>query len=448
MSAPLYEHLRYYASENRISFAMPGHKNGRGLKKDLVSLDVTELPLTENLYHGGEYVREANRLLAKTYGAEESFILVGGSTAAIQAMICGALRRGDTLLASGDCHKSVINACALLGVKIRFFNKEIDTDFSVPTATDSISDYITEDIDAVIITSPNYFGVCSNIRRIAAECHEKKIPLLVDEAHGAHFPAYEMFPSSATAYADAVCQSAHKTLNAMNGAAYLHLCGKIIDRERVRRSITLFQSTSPSYVIAATADTARDEMKNVGWDRIYKLCADFRASASKAGLKVLDNDDMTRIVLNFSDYCITGFEVQSLLERSGIDIEMADLFNIVIIVTPANTMDEMRSLWWTILNILEKTPMRDVSIGTVPPPVCDGILNPADALARDWEEVNIERAAGRIACDTVVPYPPGVPVIFTGEKIRQEEIEYIQRIQRAGGEIDGLSDEGKILVVK
>lgn len=448
MSAPLYEHLRKYASENRISFAMPGHKNGRGLKSDMVSLDVTELNQTENLYHGGEYVKAANRLLAAAYGSDESFILVGGSTAAIQAMICGAVKRGGTLLASGDCHKSVINACALLGVKIRFFEKEIDSDFSIPTATNSVSEYLTPDIDAVMVTSPNYYGICSNIKRIAAECHEKHIPLLVDEAHGAHFIASDLFPSTAVTYADAVCQSAHKTLNAMNGAAYLHLCGKIIDKERVKRSITLFQSTSPSYVIAATADTARDEIKSIGWERIYSLCADFRASAKKAGLKVLDNDDMTRIVLNFSDYKITGFEVQSVLEQGGIDIEMADLFNIVLIVTPSNTMNEMRSLWWTILSILEKTPKRDVSIGTVPPAVCAETLNPSDALAGDWEEINIERAAGRIACDTVVPYPPGVPVIFTGETIRYEEIEYIQRIQTAGGEIDGLSDEGKILVVK
>ena len=447
MSAPLYEHLRKYAEQNRISFAMPGHKNGRGLRSGLVSLDVTELPVTENLYHGSEHMQNANALLSTLYGSDESFILTGGSTAAIQAMICGAVKKGGTLLASGDCHVSVINACALLGVKIRFFQKELDDDFCVPATTESIKDFLTSDIDAVIVTSPNYYGICSDIKAIADECHDMGIPLLVDEAHGAHFVSSDLFPETAVKYADAVCHSAHKTLNAMNGAAYLHLSGKLIDRTRALRALSVFQSTSPSYVIASTADTARDEIKSVGWERTYKLCLNLRDSAKKAGIRILDNDDMTRIVINFSDYYITGFEVRDILSRDGIDIEMADLFNIVAIVTPSNTVEEMRSLWWAVLEIIEKAKKKDVNIGTPAPPICTETLSPADVFAHDWVEIEFERAAGRVACDTVVPYPPGVPVIFTGERIRREQIEYVRQIEDAGGEINGVAD-GKILVVK
>lgn len=447
MSAPLYEHLRNYASQNRISFAMPGHKNGRGLRRDLVSLDVTELAATENLYHGGRYVNEANRLLAKLYGADESFILTGGSTAAIQAMICGAVKRGGTLLASGDCHQSVINACTLLGIKIRFFPKEIDADFSVPLGTETIEGLVSPDIKAVIVTSPNYYGICSNIKRLAIECHEKGIPLLVDEAHGAHFAAGG-FPTTAVQYADAVCHSAHKTLNAMNGAAYLHLNGKLIDRERVKSAITMFQSTSPSYVIASTADTAREEIENGElWKNTRELCESFRRAAANIGIGVLRNDDVTRIVLNFSEFMTTGYEVEKILSESGIDIEMADMFNIVLIVTPANTKDEMRSLWWTLLNIAENTPKRDNTIGITAPPILAETLNPSDAFWSEGEEIPLGRAEGRIAKNTVVPYPPGIPVIFTGERIRREQIEYIEEIEAAGGEVYGL-DDGKIEIVK
>ncbi|MBQ9598754.1 MAG: aminotransferase class V-fold PLP-dependent enzyme [Clostridia bacterium] len=447
MTAPLYEHLRKYASQNRISFAMPGHKNGRGLKRDLVSLDVTELAATENLYHGGEYVREANRLLAKLYGSDESFILTGGSTAAIQAMISGAVKRGGTLLAAADCHQSVINACTLLGINIRFIPKEIDCDFSVPLGTDTIEGFITPDTDAVIITSPNYYGICSNIKRIALDCHEKGIPLLVDEAHGAHFIG-SGFPVTAVQYADAVCHSAHKTLNAMNGAAYLHLCGKYIDRERAKKAITMFQSTSPSYVIAATADTARAELeKGDMWKTTRELCESFRRATANIGVSVLPNDDVTRIVLNFSGFQITGYEVESILSQSGIDIEMADMFNIVLIVTPANTKDEMRSLWWTILNIAENVPKRENTIGITAPPVCTETLNPSDAFWSEGEEIALNRSEGRIAKGTVTPYPPGVPVIVTGERIRREQIEYLEEIEAAGGEINGLND-GKIEIVK
>ena len=248
MSAPLYEHLLAYSKQNRISFAMPGHKNGRGLKKDLLSLDVTELSATENLIHPGEYVLKAQELLSSLYGSDKSYILTGGSTSAIQSMICAGVKPGGTLLSAGDCHMSVINTCALLGINLKLFPKEIDNSFSVPKGTGTLKKHLTDDIDAVIITSPNYYGICSDIKNTAEECHAKNIPLLVDEAHGAHFIASNLFPQTAVKYADAVCQSAHKTLNAMNGSSYLHINGDLIDRKRLEKSLYMFQSSSPSYV--------------------------------------------------------------------------------------------------------------------------------------------------------------------------------------------------------
>ena len=155
---------------------------------------------------------------------------------------------------------SVINTCALLGINLKLFPKEIDNSFSVPKGTGTLKKHLTDDIDAVIITSPNYYGICSDIKNTAEECHAKNIPLLVDEAHGAHFIASNLFPQTAVKYADAVCQSAHKTLNAMNGSSYLHINGDLIDRKRLEKSLYMFQSSSPSYVIASSADIARDEL--------------------------------------------------------------------------------------------------------------------------------------------------------------------------------------------
>ena len=210
----------------------------------------------------------------------------------------------------------------------------------------------------------------------------------------------------------------------------------------------MFQSTSPSYVIASTADTARAELENKDmWKSTRELCESFRRAAKNIGVGVLPNDDVTRIVLNFSEFKITGYEVQDILSQSGIDIEMADMFNIVLIVTPANTKDEMRSLWWTILNIAEATPKRENTIAITAPPILAETLNPSDAFWSDGEEIALNRAEGRIAKGTVTPYPPGVPVIVTGEKIRREQIEYLEEIEAAGGEINGLND-GKIEIVK
>lgn len=448
MIAPLYERLKNYADQNRISFAMPGHKNGRGLKKDLVSLDVTELDATENLHHGGEYVQRAQKLLSDLYGSDKSYILTGGSTAAIQSMICGVVKSGGTLLAGSDCHMSVINTCALLGINIRFFPKETDDTFSVPKGTGTLKEYLTPDTDAVIITSPNYYGICSDIEKIAEECHEKNIPLLVDEAHGAHFVADRRFPETAVKYADAVCQSAHKTLNAMNGAAYLHVNGSLINRNRLEKALYMFQSSSPSYVIAASADTARSEIADGNkWDGIYNLCSDFRKKIADTGINVLENDDMTRLVLNFSEFDITGFDVSKILSQKGIDIEMADLLNIVLIVTPSNTAEDLDALFSALSEIILHTPKRKDKIRISPPPVCREILSPQKAFFAQQGEIALDAAEGRVSCATVVPYPPGIPVIYTGETIRSEQIEYIEKMTAAGAEITGLTN-GKITVME
>ncbi len=447
MSAPLYDRLAGYAVKNRISFAMPGHKNGRGLKKDLLSLDVTELDQTENLHNAGEYVKKARDMLSGLYGSDKSYILTGGSTAAVQTMICSAVSNGGTLLAGSDCHMSVINTCALLGIKIKFFPKSVNS-FNIPESTGTLKKYLDEDIDAVIVTSPNYYGICSDIAVLADECHEKNIPLLVDEAHGAHFIADSSFPDTAVKYADAVCQSAHKTLNAMNGAAYLHVNGARVNRDRLESALRMFQSSSPSYVIAASADIARDELESGNsWKRTAELCGKLRMRLSGIGVRVLKNDDITRIVINFADYNISGFEMSGILCSAGIDIEMADLFNIVLIVTPSNNSEDIDKLFKILSMTVKNTAKVQNSRPLIAPPYCDEILFPQKAFFAFQERIPLVSARGRVSCSTVVPYPPGVPVIYMGELIGKEHIEYIDMIQNAGGQIDGI-DNGIIAVVK
>lgn len=441
MSAPLYEHLLAYSKQNRISFAMPGHKNGRGLKKDLLSLDVTELSATENLIHPGEYVLKAQELLSNLYGSDKSYILTGGSTSAIQSMICAGVKPGGTLLSAGDCHMSVINTCALLGINLKLFPKEIDSSFSVPKGTGTLKEHLTDDIDAVIITSPNYYGICSDIKNTAEECHAKNIPLLVDEAHGAHFIANNLFPQTAVKYADAVCQSAHKTLNAMNGSSYLHINGDLIDRKRLEKSLYMFQSSSPSYVIASSADIARDELTDGAmWEKTYDMCKSFKEKITDTGIKLLENDDMTRLVLNFSNLDITGFDVDGILSNNGIDIEMADLFNIVLIVTPSNTQSDMDVLFDELIKITNNTPKAKSTLNLTPPPICKEKLFPQKAFFSNQRDTKLQNSIGHISCSTVVPYPPGVPVIYTGETIRKEQIDYIEYLETKGAEITGISN--------
>ncbi len=441
MATPLYERLKAYAKQNRISFAMPGHKNGRGLKHDLLSLDVTELSLTENLHNPNEYVKTAQKLLSDLYGSEKSYILTGGSTSAIHSMICGALKPGDTLLAAGDCHMSVVSICAVMGINIRFFPKELDSVFAIPKRIYTVKKYITDDTDAVIITSPTYYGLCSDIKNIAEECHAKGIPLLVDEAHGAHFVSGSPFPETAVNFADAVCQSAHKTLNALNGAAYLHVNGRRIDRQRLEQSLSIFQSSSPSYPTAASADIARSEICcNGKWQKTYEMCRQFREKVSELGILMLSNDDMTRLVLNFSSLGITGFSASDFLTRKGIDAEAADLFNIILIVTPSNTKKDMQKLLKSLKELAAVHGRYGKRITISPPPVTEKTLSPARAFFAERTPLYLHDAVGRVSCSAVTPYPPGVPVIHMGDTIRAEQVEYIERLIAEGAEVTGLSD--------
>ena len=346
-----------------------------------------------------------------------------------------------TLLSAGDCHMSVINTCALLGINLKLFPKEIDSSFSVPKGTGTLKEHLTDDIDAVIITSPNYYGICSDIKNTAEECHAKNIPLLVDEAHGAHFIANNLFPQTAVKYADAVCQSAHKTLNAMNGSSYLHINGDLIDRKRLEKSLYMFQSSSPSYVIASSADIARDELTDGAmWEKTYDMCKSFKEKITDTGIKLLENDDMTRLVLNFSNLDITGFDVDDILSNNGIDIEMADLFNIVLIVTPSNTQSDMDVLFDELIKITNNTPKAKSTLNLTPPPICKEKLFPQKAFFSNQRDTKLQNSIGHISCSTVVPYPPGVPVIYTGETIRKEQIDYIEYLETKGAEITGISN--------
>ena len=441
MSAPIYENLINYHNQNRISFAMPGHKGTRGLREGLLECDVTELPKTEDLHAMTKGVEESNRLLAELYGSDKSYIMTSGSTGCIQVMLSSVLKRGDTLLCTSDCHMSVINTCAIMGYKIKIAPKVINAEFNIPSGEAELE--IDDSIKAVLVTSPNYYGITCDIEGLAKICHEKGIPLLVDEAHGAHFVVSDMLPESAIELgADAVCHSAHKTLNALTGAAYLHVKGSLIDKKRIERAISMFETSSPSYAIAASADTAREDIESEKkWEAIISLVRCFKFNIQyKTKIKPLINNDFSRLVLSFREYETTGFEVLKLLaEEYNIDIEMADMENIVMIVTPPNTNEEIDALFDALVKICEGLKERKERNAYVMPPVPD-LINPEEAFFKESESVSLDLAKDKVSAVTVTVYPPGVPVIYQGATISEEMLEYIENIKNAGGKICGMDN--------
>lgn len=447
METPIYTKLSDYHRKNRISFAMPGHKNLRGLAPDLQQCDVTELAATADLHHEDESVKRANELLSSLYGSQYSYIMTGGSTAGIQTMITAVLNPGDTLLASADCHMSVINTCAICGFRLRLIPVGFDKEYGIP---DGLGDFDIDDgVKAVLLTSPDYYGRVKDIASAAEKCRAAGVPLLVDEAHGAHFIADKAFPETAVRLgADAVCQSAHKTLNALTGAAYLHVCSESISRTRIKRALVSFQSSSPSYPIAASADAARAVLAETDYKEIIEECAGFKEALGRATLiRSLENDDPTRIVLSFAAYDITGFDISARLSSfSGIDVEMADLNNIVLITTPWNTHSDFMELF-RALRDLSGTLMPAADNCLNPPPAAADEADPSIGWYADTELADIDDADGRIAAATVSSYPPGTGIIIMGTIITKEQTEYIKKLIAAGAEITGITDN-KIEVVK
>ncbi len=439
METPIYSRLKALSDTDRTPFAMPGHKGARGLTDDLISLDMTEIGCGVDLLHESDEVRSANRLLSDLYGTRESFILTGGSTLAIQVMLASVLSPGDTLLASADCHKSVINTCALCGFRLRVIPVGYDPDMSAPLG---IGDFeIADEVKAVLLTSPNYYGIVKDIKRAAEKCHAAGVPLLVDEAHGAHFIAGEPFPESAVSQgADMVCHSAHKTLAALTGAAYLHITGRGIDPARVRRLLRSFASSSPSYPIAASADYARARLAVTEYSSVAAMCKDFVGRIERdTYIRALRNDDITRLVLNFSGYDTTGFYVNDILSQEyAIDCEMADLHNIILITTPENTRQDFDRLHSALVDITKTLSKRKKTGILAPPPVMTGTVSPS-AFVRT-EHVPLREAVGRTAAAAVAAYPPGTAIIFPGEVIRRESVEYIERLIAAGAEPEGIEN--------
>ncbi len=439
MNTPLYNRLSEYAAKNRISFAMPGHKGN--ITPSLVRLDVTELYDTADLHAESAAVKAANSELSKLYGTKKSFIMTSGSTGAVFAMLLSALRPGDTLLAGEDCHISVINACIFAGVRIAVIKKELDAAFLVPKRVYDIEKYFDmyENIRAVLVTSPNYYGICEDLPSIYESCKKHGALLLVDSAHGAHFAAGQGLPEPAARHADLVCNSAHKTLNALTGAAYLHVCSDMVSSQKVRSAINTVETTSPSYPIAASADIAREALCRVNWAECIKKCTELGKKLKDLGLSVLDNDDPTRLVINFANAGISGFFVRDrLLEEYGIDVEMADISNIVLIATPYNIAADFGDFYNAVSKIIKPIGAK-TELPHIDGAPHNGLISPREAYFKDGIDVELDKAAGRISKATVAAYPPGTPVIITGERIRREQTELLKTLLKYGAKISGLN---------
>lgn len=463
---PLYDMLKRYYELTPTVFHMPGHKMGSTVEKyyrDMLKWDVTEIPMTDNLHNAKGAIREAQELAASAFGADRTFFLVNGSTCGIHAMLLATCKNKDKVVVGRDCHKSVFNILTYIGVSMVFVSPRYDDEFGICVGytKDAVENVLEQNSDAVavIITSPNYYGVCSKVGEIANVVHKYGKVLIVDEAHGAHLSFSDRLPKSSLSQgADMVVQSAHKTLPALTQTAYLHIQGDRVDASRIQRILSIIETTSPSFILMASLDIARHVMQQEGRHRLNHVCDLIDEASNRLslvdGIKILKSDgsrihDKTRLVINVAKLGISGYTAADMLAKEyNIHVEMADMYNVVCIVTVCDTKEALDKLVFAMEDIADKCEMRDALHISIPPIVNDKkveeLVNVVDAK-HCW--VPVDDAIGCVSYNMIVPYPPGVPVVIAGQVVTAYHIEYIKDLYEQNAIIDGVED-GKIEIIQ
>ncbi|GCL43197.1 aminotransferase class I/II-fold pyridoxal phosphate-dependent enzyme [Dolichospermum planctonicum] len=470
---PLIEALKACTTRSHAPFYTPGHKRGQGISpllsdllgKDVFHADLTELAELDNLFTPQSVILAAQELAAEAFGAEKTWFLVNGSSCGIAAAILANCRMGEKIILPRNVHSSVISGLILSGAIPIFINPEYDEylDITYSITPELVKAALIEhpDTKAVLIVYPTYNGVCGDLKAISHLTNQYNIPLIVDEAHGAHFHFHPQLPTSAlTAGADLTIQSIHKTLGAMTQASMLHIQGNRIDIDRINKALQLVQSTSPSFILLASLDAARHQMAIHGkklmsqtWELAQEAIIKINQIPglstplinSEKSQKFLDLDQ-TRLTVNVSEIGFTGFAAEEILDKKfDVTPEFSSWQNLTFIISLGNTKADIQNLIQGLNNLSHVTPLtsecqpcknrNDAIIGH------DLSISPREAFFANSEVLPVEETQDRICAEIICPYPPGIPVLMPGEIITKSALAYLQEIQNMGGFISGCADE-------
>lgn len=477
---PLCEAIEKYRNSNVYPFHTPGHKGGRGADKTLMTLmgekalasDVSLMSELDDLHNPVSCLQEAQNLAAQLYGADATFFAPNGTTGAIHAMLLGTLAPGDKVLVPRNAHSSVIGGLILGGLRpvyvVPEYSSELSISLQVKASAIAEAFAIHEDISAVLITSPNYYGMAADLSAIAKIAHEHNALLLVDEAHGAHLGFSQKLPASALQCgADAVAQSTHKLLGALTQSSMLHIKGERLVQEQVAAAMSLVTTTSPNYLLLASLDCARSQMATEGKllvEHAIKAASKLRIALAKIPqLKVVDNRiigqggvaglDSTKVMVNVRELGVTGVYVGDELRQSGIAVELVDRDNILFLLTYADDNKEIDEIIGKIVLLFmtlvasQKKVIEQTNCNLSLP---RQVLLPRVAFYAAKKECLFKDAAGEICAESISFYPPGIPIIVPGEELTEEIIVYCQELKAAGIPISGPKDSSleRIKVVK
>ncbi|AAK80294.1 lysine decarboxylase [Clostridium acetobutylicum] len=468
---PLFNALMEYVNRDTIPFHVPGHKKGNGIDKEFKNfigenpfkIDVTVFKLVDSLHHPTGPIKKAQELAADAYGSKAAFYSVNGTSGAIQGMILSVVGDGDKIIVPRNVHKSVTAGIILSGAVPVYMHPEVDRRVGIAhgVSPETVGETLKNNPDAkaVLLINPTYYGVSTDIKKIADIVHSYDIPLIVDEAHGPHLSFNDRLPVSALkAGADMCAQSTHKIIGALTQMSLLHVNSDRIDMNRVQQIMNLLQTTSPSYILMASMDCARRQIALHGkelLDGTIDLCNYARREINKIpgfycfGEEVLGKPgsyafDPTKLTITCTDLGITGYDLDMLLANDyHIQVELSDLYNVLAVGSFGDTKENidalinaLRQISKSISSTVKNKKNSFIDIPDVP----ERILSPRDAFNGAKESMLIKDSVGKTSGEFLMAYPPGIPVLCPGEIITQEIIDYVSDLKAAGLYVQGTED--------
>ena len=461
--APIYEALERFRQMRVVPFDVPGHKRGRGnpeltqlLGEQCVSMDVNSMKPLDNLCHPVSVIREAEQLAAEAFGAANAFLMVGGTTSAVQSMVLSVAKRGEKIILPRNVHRSVMGAMVLCGAIPVYVNPECDNRLGIPLgmSVSAVEKAIRENPDAkaVLVNNPTYYGICSDLRTIVRLAHEHGMLCLADEAHGTHFYFGEGLPVSAMAAgADMAAVSMHKSGGSLTQSSLL-LTGPAMQEGHVRQIINLTQTTSGSYLLLSSLDISRRNLALRGktdFDRVLRLAEYAREEINAIGgyyafsRELINGDsvydfDVTKLSVNTFDVGLAGIEVYDLLrDEYDIQIEFGDLGNILAYVSVGDRPREIERLVSALSEVRRRFGRSKADLMTqeyIDPQVD---VSPQDAFYAPKESLPLRETAGRVCSEFVMCYPPGIPILAPGERITDPILDYIEYAKEKGCSMTG-----------
>ena len=464
--APIYEALQSFQKMRVVPFDVPGHKRGRGnpeltalLGEQCVKLDVNSMKPLDNLCHPVSVIREAEELAAEAFGAAHAFLMVGGTTSAVQSMVLSVAKRGEKIILPRNVHRSVMGAMVLCGAIPVYIDPACDDRLGIPLGM-SVSDVeraIRENPDAkaILVNNPTYYGICSDLRRIVQLAHAHGMLCLADEAHGTHFYFGENLPVSAMAAgADMAAVSMHKSGGSLTQSSLL-LCGPAMSEGHVRQIINLTQTTSGSYLLLSSLDISRRNLALRGKEafaRVSELAEYARHEINAIGgyyafsRELCNGDsiydfDPTKLSVNTLQVGLAGIEVYDLLrDEYDIQIEFGDLGNILAYLSIGDRPREIERLVGALSEVRRRFGGSEAGLMKQEYIEPDVAVSPQDAFYAEHESLPIMETEGRVCSEFVMCYPPGIPILAPGERITREILDYIVYAKDKGCSMTGPED--------